>query len=88
MRKLLFLFSGLLLAAQAFSQTQVRLINYSLIKGYGTSGNAIAIKPIFEHDGSTLAADSAIYDQAANVFDALAMWSSPSLRVPSSIPIF
>ncbi len=62
------LFSVLCLAASA--QTRIKIQRSALMKGFQSSGLARIIQPVFEHDGSTLAADSADYNQAANTFDA------------------
>jgi lipopolysaccharide export system protein LptA len=50
--------------------TQIEIRSSQLIKGFQSSGFTRLIKPIFAHEGSTLAADSADYNHAANTFDA------------------
>ncbi len=71
MRKIIFSvllsISALAVCAQG---TQIEIRSSELIKGFQTSGFTRLIKPIFAHEGSTLAADSADYNHAANTFDA------------------
>lgn len=71
MRKIIFsiLLSISTLAALA-QGTQIEIRSSELIKGFQTSGFTRLIKPIFAHEGSTLASDSADYNHAANTFDA------------------
>jgi lipopolysaccharide export system protein LptA len=69
----IFLFSVLLtlVSIAAFSQgRQIEIRSSELIKGFQTSGFARIIRPVFAQEGSTLAADSADFNQAANTFDA------------------
>jgi len=56
----------------AFAQTgqKVELISSQLSKGFTAKGLIRIIRPVFSHEGSTLAADSANFDQKRNVFDA------------------
>ncbi len=72
MRKLFFLFSLLLLVMQATAQqkSQVQLTSSQSVRLLGTTTAARFIRPVFTHEGSTLSADSADYNQAANAFDA------------------
>ena len=49
---------------------QIEIRSSELIKGFQASGFARIIRPVFAQDGSTLAADSADFNQAANTFDA------------------
>lgn len=71
MRKIIFsvLFSVLALAAFA-QERQIKLVGSEVSKGFTPLGFVRIIKPVFAQDGSTLAADSADYNQAANTFDA------------------
>ena len=69
----IFLFSVLLtlVSIVAFSQgRQIEIRSSELIKGFQASGFARIIRPVFAQEGSTLAADSADFNQAANTFDA------------------
>jgi len=69
----IFLFSVLLtlVSIAAFSQgRQIEIRSSELIKGFQASGFARIIRPVFAQEGSTLAADSADFNQAANTFDA------------------
>ena len=56
----------------AFGQTpqKVELISSQVTKGFTDKGLIRIIRPVFSHAGSTLAADSANFDQKRNVFDA------------------
>ncbi len=63
------LFSMLSLVAFAQGQ-QIEIRSSELIKGFQTLGFARIIRPVFAQDGSTLSADSADFNQAANTFDA------------------
>ncbi|MGB4398822.1 MAG: OstA-like protein, partial [Daejeonella sp.] len=71
MRKILFsvLFSVLTFAAMA-QGTKIKLQSSIVTKGFQKQGFARVIGPVFEHDGSTLAADSADVNFESNVFDA------------------
>lgn len=71
MRKFLFsvLFSVLTFAAIA-QGTKIKLQSSIVTKGFQKQGFARVIGPVFEHDGSTLAADSADVNFESNVFDA------------------
>lgn len=69
----IFLFSVLLtlVSIAAFSQgRQIEIRSSELIKGFQASGFARIIRPVFAQEGSTLAADSADFNQASNTFDA------------------
>ena len=69
----IFIFSVLLtlVSIVAFSQgRQIEIRSSELIKGFQASGFARIIRPVFAQEGSTLAADSADFNQAANTFDA------------------
>ena len=71
MRKIIFsvIFSVLCLAT--FAQgTKIKLQSSIVTKGFQKQGFARVIGPVFEHDGSTLAADSADVNFESNVFDA------------------
>lgn len=71
MRKIIFsvLFSILSIAAIA-QGTKIKLQSSIVTKGFQKQGFARVIGPVFEHDGSTLAADSADVNFESNVFDA------------------
>ncbi|WP_411273775.1 OstA-like protein [Daejeonella sp.] len=71
MRKIIFsvLFSVLSFAVIA-QGTKIKLQSSILTKGFQNQGFARVIGPVFEHDGSTLAADSADVNFESNVFDA------------------
>jgi lipopolysaccharide assembly outer membrane protein LptD (OstA) len=49
---------------------QVKLVSSQLIKGLQLNDLVRVIRPVFSHEGSTLAADSADFNQNANTFDA------------------
>jgi len=49
---------------------QIEIRSSELIKGFQASGFARIIRPVFAQEGSTLAADSADFNQASNTFDA------------------
>lgn len=71
MRKIIFSVLLSVLTLAAFAQgTQIEIRSSKLIKGFQSSGFTRLIQPVFAHDGSTLAADSADYNHAANTFDA------------------
>lgn len=72
MKKLLLTFPLLWLYLSGFAQEikKVTLISSALQKGYVTQGFTRIIKPVFSHEGSTLAADSANFNQSQNTFDA------------------
>ncbi len=71
-RKIVFLFILLLTVLQLSAQrrSQIQLTSSERVKGMGTNSAARFIRPVFAHEGSTLAADSADYNQAGNAFDA------------------
>jgi len=69
----IFLLSVLLtvVSVAAFAQgRQIEIRSSELIKGFQASGFTRIIRPVFVQEGSTLAADSADFNQAANTFDA------------------
>jgi len=70
-RKIIFsvLFSVICVAAVA-QGTKIKLQSSIVTKGFQKEGFARVIGPVFEHDGSTLAADSANVNFESNVFDA------------------
>ena len=72
MRKffVLIIISVLAQTAMAQQTKQVQLVSSQLLKGLQQSGLVRIIKPIFSHEGSTLAADSANFNQGQNTFDA------------------
>ncbi|PWG79447.1 OstA-like protein [Pararcticibacter amylolyticus] len=73
MRKIAFLFILLtaVLKVSAQRRSQIQLTSSLLVKGIESSTSAARfIRPVFTHEGSTLAADSADYNQAGNAFDA------------------
>lgn len=69
----IFLLSVLLtvVSIAAFAQgRQIEIRSSELIKGFQASGFTRIIRPVFVQEGSTLAADSADFNQSANTFDA------------------
>lgn len=72
MRKYIATILILLFSCLAFAQTpkEVKLISSELSKGFTSKGLIRIIRPVFSHEGSTLAADSANFDQKRNTFDA------------------
>ncbi|HYK76306.1 MAG TPA: OstA-like protein [Daejeonella sp.] len=56
--------------AWAQQPKQVQLVSSQLLKGLQQAGLVRIIKPVFSHEGSTLSADSANFNQAKNTFDA------------------
>lgn len=68
MRKLFFLFILIASFFAANAQSTVQLVQSQSLSP-GKQGMRV-IKPIFSQDGTTLAADSAIFNNAANAFDA------------------
>ena len=71
MRKVIFSVLFSVLSYAAFAQgRQIEIKSSTLVKGFQSSGFVRIISPVFEQDGSTLAADSADYNSAANTFDA------------------
>ena len=71
MRKIIFSILLSVLSFSALAQgTRIKIQSSTLAKVFQSSGFSRIIQPVFEHDGSTLAADSADYNQAANTFDA------------------
>ena len=72
MRKYILFILLTVIYAAAFAQTgqKVELISSQLSKGFTSKGLIRIIRPVFSHEGSTLAADSANFDQKRNVFDA------------------
>jgi lipopolysaccharide export system protein LptA len=71
-RKYLFFILITAIHSSTFAQTgqKVELISSQLSKGFTAKGLIRIIRPVFSHEGSTLAADSANFDQKRNVFDA------------------
>ena len=72
MRKYFICILFILISFACFSQTpqKVELISSQLTKGFTAQGLIRIIRPVFSHEGSTLAADSANFDQKRNMFDA------------------
>ena len=72
MRKYILLILIAFSYCSGFAQTgqKVELISSQLSKGFTSKGLIRIIRPVFSHEGSTLAADSANFDQKSNVFDA------------------
>ncbi|MGB4774173.1 MAG: OstA-like protein [Daejeonella sp.] len=72
MKKLLFSITLFLLTGAVLAQQpkKLQLVSSQLLKGLQTAGLVRVIKPVFSHDGSTLAADSANFSQERNTFDA------------------
>lgn len=72
MRKVFFLLFlvAAVLQAKAQKGKPVQLTSSEIIKGFSKEGVMRVIRPIFSQEGSTLAADSADFNQNANTFDA------------------
>ena len=71
MRKVLFSILFSILSYAAFAQgRQIEIRSSELVKGFQASGFARIIRPVFVHEGSTLASDSADFNQTANTFEA------------------
>lgn len=71
MRRIILSVLFIVLAIGAFAQgRQIEIRSSELIKGFQSSGFARIIRPVFAHEGSTLAADSADFNQSANTFQA------------------
>lgn len=71
MRKILFSVLLTVFTLSVYAQgTRIVIRNSELTKGFPKEGYARIIKPVFEHEGSTLAADSADFNNLANTFDA------------------
>ncbi len=71
MRKAIFSFLFSILTVLAFAQgRQIEIRSSELVKGFQASGFARIIRPVFVHEGSTLASDSADFNQTANTFEA------------------
>lgn len=72
MKKIIFLIAALLTIQATFAQQgkKVRIVSSELLKGFKEEGFMRIIKPVFEQEGSTLAADSANFSQEKNTFDA------------------
>ena len=71
MRKVIFSVLFSILSIAAFAQgRQIEIRSSELVKGFQSSGFARIIRPVFVHEGSTLASDSADFNQAANTFEA------------------
>ncbi|MDF3077253.1 MAG: hypothetical protein K0S09_1142 [Sphingobacteriaceae bacterium] len=71
MRKTFFLILLFCISIQGFAQQvkQIHILKSQLIQGLG-NGKAKIISPVFEHEGATLAADSANLDNNGNFFNA------------------
>ena len=72
MRKLLALTAGIFLMGAAYGQqiNRVQLVASQKIIGMPNIDLLKVIRPVFSQDNSTLAADSAYFNQAQNTFDA------------------
>lgn len=71
MRRIILSVLLIVLYSGVFAQgRQIEIKSSELIKGFQTSGFTRIIRPVFAHEGSTLAADSADFNQAANTFQA------------------
>jgi lipopolysaccharide export system protein LptA len=70
-RKVIFSVLFSILSVAAFAQgRQIEIRSSELVKGFQSSGFARIIRPVFVQEGSTLASDSADFNQAANTFEA------------------
>lgn len=72
MRKLVVVLFFSVIGLAAFGQDvkKVQLLQSETLRGNPSGGTLRVIKPIFSHEGSTLSADSANFNQTANTFDA------------------
>lgn len=71
MRRILISVLFIVLSVGVFAQSrQIEIRSSELIKGFQTSGFTRIIRPVFAHEGSTLASDSADFNQSANTFQA------------------
>ncbi|MFZ4100584.1 MAG: OstA-like protein [Sphingobacterium thalpophilum] len=71
MKKVIFSVLFSILSVAAFAQgRQIEIRSSELVKGFQSLGFARIILPVFVHEGSTLASDSADFNQAANTFEA------------------
>lgn len=71
MRRSIFSVLFILLSIAAFAQgRQIEIRSSELVKGFQTAGFVRIIRPVFVQEGSTLASDSADFNQAANTFQA------------------
>lgn len=71
MRRIVLSVLLIVLYSGVFAQgRQIEIKSSELIKGFQSSGFTRIIRPVFAHEGSTLAADSADFNQAANTFQA------------------
>ncbi|MDB5121570.1 MAG: hypothetical protein JWN56_2788 [Sphingobacteriales bacterium] len=72
MKKFIFLVFAYLLSNLCAAQTpkQVQLVSSQLLRGVQGTNLIRVIKPVFSHEGSTLSADSANFQQEKNTFDA------------------
>jgi lipopolysaccharide export system protein LptA len=72
-------------SALAQKSNKVQLISSQVSKGFTKQGLIRIIRPVFSHEGSTLAADSANFDQKRNVFDA---FGNVVITQPSGTMVF
>lgn len=71
MRKFIFSILLSVLTIAVFAQgRQIEIRSSELVKGFQNSGFVRIIRPVFAQEGSTLAADSADFNQSANTFEA------------------
>lgn len=72
MKKFIFLVFVSLFTSICFAQApkQVQLVSSQLLRGVQGTNLIRVIKPVFSHEGSTLSADSANFQQEKNTFDA------------------
>jgi lipopolysaccharide export system protein LptA len=71
-KNILLLIVFFLTVSHSFSQqtTTIQILNSELLIGTGQEGVVRVIKPVFLHEGSTLAADSSTWNRQLNTFDA------------------
>jgi lipopolysaccharide export system protein LptA len=69
-KNVLLLILCLCITSLCFSQSTTIQLSRSKSLGSSQAGTAYVIEPIFVHEGSTLAADSALWNQDLNTFDA------------------
>ena len=72
MKKFLFSILIILITISSFAQQirQIQIVSSERLVGLPQKGLSRIIKPIFSHEGSTLSADSANFNQTANTFEA------------------
>lgn len=87
MKRFIFLVFAYFLSDLCAAQTpkQVQLVSSQLLRGVQGTNLIRVIKPVFSHEGSTLSADSANFQQEKNTFDA---FGNVVITQPSGTTIF